>query len=183
MALAERNHPLTGTRGPMVILEWTWFQWVSGLTATIAPAVVVLGWMDQRGGSSIVNLPNGFSALLAVINGYLFYVAMQMFDGVGTWSLRWVLGTYMKLVAILHAVGAMYLIAQTRDGLITPTGVEVPDGLIWLGFGICWAIAGVSYLVGDAHIRIGQREAQSFTLPSVKKPLPTPSAENRQAGS
>ena len=179
MARAERNHPLSGARGPLVILEWTWFQWVSGIAATLAPAVVVLAWMDQRGGSSVVSLPNGFSVLLAVINGYLFYVAMQMFDGVGTWSLRWVIGTYMKLMAILHAVGAMYIIAQTRDGLVTPTGVQVPDGLIWAAFVLFWCIAGVSYMVGDAHIRICQRESQSFALPAAK-PLPAPSAENRR---
>ena len=72
MARAERNRPLTGTRGPLVVLEWTWFQWVSGIVATIAPTIAVLAWLDRSSGSALVNLPNGLTVLLALLNGYLF---------------------------------------------------------------------------------------------------------------
>lgn len=180
MARADRNHPLTGTRGPMVVLEWTWFQWVVGLSTVVAPGIALVAWAGQSSNSDFVSVPNVFVGLFIILNAYFLYAGMQLFDGTGTWSLRWALGSYMKLMAILHAVGAMFLIAKARDGLMIPDGQIVPDGVIWITFGILWAISGASYLIGDAHIRIGRRNSE-LSFAAAQKALMTPGNAERRA--
>jgi hypothetical protein len=162
MARTERNPAITfPAAGQMVILERTWFQWVAGIVASLSPAGVVFAALDRFASSQASSVGNLFIGVFLVLNGYLFYTGIQIFDGTANWTVRWALGAYMKLLAIAHAVGAMYLVAQTRDGLYLPNGDRVPDGLIWIVFGFWWNVAALAYLTGDAHIRIRQRETQA----------------------
>lgn len=164
----ERNTALTaqaamltarapGPLSPLAFLERTWFQWVAGLVASASP-LIAIGFVIERGSAwQSSTVARAFVGLFFLLNGFLLYTVVRTFDGLANWSIRWLLSMYMKLLAIMHAVGAMYLVAELRYGIALPNGDDVPDLLIWLAIGFCWTVAGVAYLTGDAHIRIWRR--------------------------
>lgn len=160
MARPKRNAALTPEpSGPLTLPSRTWFQWAVGIAAVVVPVAVAVMAFEDANLAHIV--PNAVTFIVLVFNAYLLYLAVKIFDGTGVVWLRFTVGCFMKLLTIGYACSAIYLIVYVRDNGVLlrnrwlfGTYVEVPEGVIWVFFGLCWVLAALTFLVGDAQIRL-----------------------------
>ena len=130
------------------LFDRKWLQRTVFAVSSLIPLILVAHLADAHD-SAVTAISTALIFAILV----LLYVIVESFDPGSLWPLpmRTVNGYVLKLLACLHAIGAIYIVCQKQAESLPLA--DVPEFLVWMVCGYCWLIAPLAFLVGDAQLR------------------------------